>query len=85
MFPYSALFGTTVDTCCVSLRSLFGNRDRYAQCKLCLDQPVEIPQVQFLVRLLTRSLLCCDSCLGLDSAANCGGSAVAVGAVLGGY
>ena len=29
------------------LRSLFGNRDRYAQCKLCPDQPVEIPQVQF--------------------------------------
>ena len=58
------------------------NRDRYAQCKLCLDQPVEIPQVQFLVRLLTRSLLCCDSCLGVDSAENCGGSAVAVGAVL---
>ena len=25
-----------------------GNRDRYAQCKLCPDQPVEIPQVQFL-------------------------------------
>ena len=30
------------------LRSLFGNRDRYAQGKLCPDQPVEIPQVQFL-------------------------------------
>ena len=29
-------------------RSLFGNRDRYAQCKLCPDQPVEIRQVQFL-------------------------------------
>ena len=47
-FPYSALFGVTVDTSCVSLRSLFGNRDRYAQCKLCPDQPMEIPQVQFL-------------------------------------
>ena len=33
MFPYSLLFGTTVVTRCVSLRSLFGNRDRYAQCK----------------------------------------------------
>ena len=32
---YSALSGTTVDTCCVSSRSLFGNRDRCAQCKLC--------------------------------------------------
>ena len=32
MFPYSALFGSTVGTCWASL---FGNRDRYAQCKLC--------------------------------------------------
>ena len=31
---------------------------------------------QFLVRLFTRPLLCCDSCLGLESAENCGGSAV---------
>ena len=49
MFPYSALFGTTVDTCCVSLWSLFGKqRQGHAQCKLCPGQPVEIPQVQFL-------------------------------------
>ena len=38
---------------------------------------------QFLVWLFTHPLLCCDSCLGLESAENCGGSAVAVGAVLG--
>ena len=41
MFPFSALFGSTADTClrqCASLwASLFGNRDRYAQCKLCLQ------------------------------------------------
>ena len=48
MFPYSALFGTTVDTCCVSLWSLFGKQTGHAQCKLCPDQPVEILQVQFL-------------------------------------
>ena len=41
MFPFSALFGSTVDTClrqCASWwASVFGNRHRYAQCKLCLQ------------------------------------------------